>query len=829
MDKYNVTGMSCAACSSRVQRAVEKLDGVENCSVNLLTNTMSVEGNVDPSAVILAVEQAGYGASIASDANKNSQSKSGTFDDRSFEAKHILLRLISSAAILLILMYISMGHTMFNAPLPAFLASYPIRNGIIQMLLAASVMVINQKFFINGTKGIFHLAPNMDTLVALGSSAAFLYSAVILIINSNGDGITDHSILHSIYFESAAMVPTLITLGKLLEEKAKGKTTNAIKSLMAMAPVTATVIRNNTETVIPIEQVRVGDVFIVRAGDNVPVDGVIVDGGCSVNESALTGESMPIDKSVGDSVSSATTNLSGVIRCEAQRVGEDTTLSQIIKIVNDASATKAPIAKIADRVSGIFVPIVITISAIAFLIWILAIGNVGFALARAVSVLVISCPCALGLATPVAIMVGSGVSARHGVLFKNATALEQLGKTTLIALDKTGTVTTGEMTVTDVFTADDVSKEKLISVAYALEKDSEHPLSKAVINYVIQNKFEKIDYTVTEFATLSGSGVFAKLDGQSAYCGNLNLVEGYTPIDDKYKLIADSLSDNGKTAIYFCIDNEFLGFIAISDTIRNDSVYAIKEFKRLGMKVVMLTGDNTRTGNAIAQEAGIDELYAEVKPDMKEEIIRRLGTNERVCMVGDGINDAPALTRADVGIAVAGGTHIAIDSADVVIMKNRLTDVARAIRISRAVNKNIYENLFWAFGYNIIGIPLAAGAFIPLLNWELDPMFGAAAMSISSFLVVMNALRLNRINLIDKEKIKKKEKKKMKKTINITGMMCPHCEGRVKKMLENINGISDVEVSHVQGTAKITVTHEVDMDTVITVIEADGYKVTSII
>lgn len=821
MDKYSITGMSCAACSARVQKAVDKLDGVESCSVNLLTNSMTVEGDASPTEVITAVEKAGYGARLISD-DINTQASSTVIEESGF--KNTLVRLIFSALLLILLMYISMGYTMLGAPLPAFIASNPLGNGIIQLVLAAAVMVINQKFFINGVKGIIHLSPNMDTLVALGSAASFAYSTVILILWASVNN-TDPSVLHKLYFESAAMVPTLITLGKLLEEKAKGKTTNAIKELMALAPVTATVIRDGIESVIPVEQVRVDDVFLVRAGDNVPVDGVVIDGNCAVDESALTGESLPVDKSEGAMIYSATTSLSGVVKCKAQRVGEDTTLSQIIKIVNDASATKAPIAKAADKVAGIFVPAVIAISVIAFFIWMLINGSVGYSLARAVSVLVISCPCALGLATPVAIMVGNGVAAKHGILFKNATALEILGKTTLIALDKTGTVTSGEMTVTDVYCADGVSENELLSIAYALEKNSEHPLSKAVVRYGQQRGVDD-GLNVLNYVTLSGSGVMADVNGAKAVCGNLALIGEYVEPSPQYKTIADRYSDEGKTAIYFAYDGDFLGLMAISDTVRDDSATAVQDLRKLGLRVIMLTGDNERTGRAIAIKAGIEDVYAEIKPEEKEALIRELQSKERVCMVGDGINDAPALTRSDVGIAVGSGTHIAIESADVVIVKNRLSDVVSAIKISRATGRNIYENLFWAFGYNIIGIPLAAGAFIPVLGWELNPMFGAAAMSISSFLVVMNALRLNRLRLSKVKK--KKEKNKMRKTIKITGMMCPHCEARVKRILEGIDGLTDVQVSHEKGIANVTANSGVNDNAIISAIEADGYKVTSI-
>jgi len=827
LKKYNVSGMSCAACSARVQKAVEKVEGVKSCSVNLLTNSMIVEGDASDESIISAVNKAGYGAATASDVRENDNSKIAPKENKDKADNVLLTRLIFSALCLLILMYISMGHVMWGAPLPTVLSNNPLGLGMVQMLLSAIIMVINQKFFINGFKGLIHLAPNMDTLVSLGSLSAFLYSAVLLfIISGSHDTNVIHEGLHGLYFESSAMVLTLITLGKLLESRAKGRTTNAIKELMDLTPKTATIVKDNKEITVSVDKVKIGDIFIVKPGESIPVDGVVIDGSSSIDESALTGESIPVDKDLGDEVSAATINRSGALKCEARRVGEDTTLSQIIKIVNDASATKAPIAKIADKVSGVFVPIVIGISIITLIIWMIISKDFGFSLARAISVLVISCPCALGLATPVAIMVGSGVGARHGVLFKNATALETLGKTNIIALDKTGTVTNGEPEVTDIIPAEGVSETKLLSVASCLEKNSEHPLAKAIMNYCVDLNIENFD--IKNFESMSGSGVKAEIDGTVAFGGTLELIQNEGTVSDKYIQIATAFSDKGKTPLYFSHDYKFLGLIVVADTIRADSKDAINSLKQIGKRVVMLTGDNERTAKAIANEAGINEVIAGIKPDQKEAAIRELQKDGRVCMVGDGINDAPALTRANVGIAIGNGTDIAIESADVVVIKSRLTDVVSAIRISKATTRNIYENLFWAFGYNIIGIPLAAGAFIPLFNWQLEPMFGAAAMSISSFLVVSNALRLNYIRLKDKKVIKNKEIKTMKKTIYVTGMMCMHCEARVKKILEGIPGISSVEVDHKSGTAIVTLSSDVQNSTIVSAIEADGYKVTSI-
>lgn len=824
MSKYDITGMSCAACSARVQKSVEKLDGVRTCSVNLLTNSMIVEGDVSSESVIAAVEAAGYGARLQTE--KDSDRTDASLPKADSEMRGLSLRLIFSFVFLAILMYVSMGHVMLGAPLPRSLADNPLAIGILQMLLSAIIMIVNQKFFINGFRGIIRLSPNMDTLVSLGSASAFVYSTVILFIMTSAPHSEIHSYLHELYFESAAMVLALITLGKMLETRAKGKTTNAIKSLMDLAPKTANVIRDGNEMTVSAESVRIGDVFIVRPGERIPVDAVVIDGISAVDESALTGESIPSDKRVGDTVSAGTINRSGVMRCEARRVGEDTTLSQIIKIVNDASATKAPIAKIADKVSGVFVPIVIVISLISFLCWMLADRSFGFALARAISVLVISCPCALGLATPVAIMVGSGMGARHGILFKNATALEITGKAKIIALDKTGTVTEGMPCVTDIIASADTDEGALLRVAVSLEQNSEHPLAKAVVAYGKENGYEPSK--VENFESLSGNGVTALLDGEEICGGNLELVRArVTDIPDELTDKASELSSMGKTPLFFAKQDRLLGIIAVADRIRNDSKEAVSELKRMGIEVAMLTGDNARTAAAIGREAEIDRVFSDVKPDGKERIIRELQQRGPVIMVGDGINDAPALTRADVGIAIGGGTDVAIDSADVVIVNSRLTDVVNAVKLSRSVIRNIHENLFWAFGYNLLGIPLAAGLFIPFFDWQLDPMFAAAAMSISSFLVVSNALRLNLVKLNNKKSHRKKERK-MKKTIFVQGMMCPHCEARVKKILEDMEGIVSAEVSHVKGEATVTLSSDISNDALKSVIEAQGYTVTDI-
>ena len=823
MKKYDITGMSCAACSARVQKAVEGLDGVDTCAVNLLTNSMTVEGSISDSDVIAAVERAGYGA-IPANEKKLREDKKNNAPDKNSDDKKLIYRLVFSAIFLTALMYISMGHTMWGAPLPSVLADNPVGLGLIELILSAIILVINQRFFINGFRGLIHLSPNMDTLVAIGSLSAFAYSTVMLYMMSAGQNIHMlHESLHGLYFESAAMVLTLITLGKLLEAKAKGKTTNAIKALMDLSPKTAVVVRNGEEIKIPVDEVRIGDIFIVRPGDSIPVDGTVIDGVSSVDESALTGESIPVDKNIGDTVSAATINTSGFLRCEAKRVGEDTTLSQIIKTVNEASATKAPIAKIADKVSGIFVPVVIAIAVVTLAVWLIVSKDFGFSLARAISVLVISCPCALGLATPVAIMVGSGVGAKRGILFKNATALEILGRSKIVALDKTGTLTEGKPDVTDIICYGDTETDELVRIASAVERNSEHPLAKAVVNYAREKGSEIPD--VTDFASMSGSGVKAHLDGKKIYGGNYLFVKETADIPQKYAEISSKLASDGKTPLFFAVEDTFIGIIAVSDKIRDDSREAVGEFRRLGVRVVMLTGDNEATATAIGKAVGINEIISGIKPQQKEAQIRALQTSGRVCMVGDGINDAPALTRADVGVAIGSGTDIAIESADVVVVKSKLSDVVSAIKLSRAVRKNICENLFWAFGYNLIGIPLAAGVFIPIFGWELEPMFGAAAMSISSFLVVSNALRLNFTRLHNKNK---KEKKKMVKTLNITGMMCMHCEARVKKLLEGVDGVVSADVSHEKGTATVTFSKDVSDDTLIKLIEADGYKVTSV-
>ena len=826
MTKYDVSGMSCAACSARVQKAVEKLDGVDSCAVNLLTNSMTVDGNVEPAVVIEAVEKAGYGATLASQ-NNNIPSQASKDNKAVGSSDNTLLyRLVFSLIFLALLMYISMGHIMWGAPLPSFLSENPVGLGILQMVLSAIIMVINQKFFINGFKGILHFSPNMDTLVAIGSMSAFLYSTVLLfsMTSAHGDEAL-HEGLHGLYFESAAMVLTLITLGKMLEAKAKGKTTNAIRELMELAPKTAVVIRNGKEITVSVDDVRIGERFIVRPGESIPVDGIVVEGISSVDEASLTGESIPVDKAIGDAVSAATINRSGVLTCEAKRVGEDTTLAQIIKIVNDASATKAPIAKIADKVSGVFVPIVIAISIITLTVWMFISHDFGFSLARAISVLVISCPCALGLATPVAIMVGSGVGAKNGILFKNATSLEVMGRVKTIALDKTGTITEGDPCVTQMIPAEGISENEFLSVAAAVEHNSEHPLAKAIVRYATDRS---VSYSqVTDFKNFPGNGIMARLDGKTIYAGNFDFIKDKVSVENDHSQNAQKMAEKGQTPLFFAEDHRFLGMIAISDKIREDSRAAVGRLKDLGIGVVMLTGDNKKTAAAIGKEAGVDDVFADIKPDEKEKIIRELQKNGRVCMVGDGINDAPSLTRADVGVAIGSGTDVAIESADVVVIKSRLSDVVSAVKLSRGVIRNIYENLFWAFGYNIIGIPLAAGVFIPLFNWELEPMFGAAAMSISSFLVVSNALRLNFIKLRNK-KTKERKKRKMKKTIYITGMMCMHCEARVKKLLEAVVGIDSAEVSHEKGTAIVTFSADVSNETLKSVIEADGYTVTEI-
>ena len=828
MNQYHVTGMSCASCSSRVEKAVSALDGVKTCSVNLLTNSMTVEGDVSPETVINAVTSAGYGASLFMPEKEVSAKESiGTEKAE----KTLAARLISSALFLAILMYISMGYVMWNFPLPELISRNPLVIGLLELLLTTCIMVINQKFFVSGTKGLIHRAPNMDTLVALGSAAAYLYSTFMLLTMADkmylGDMKRAHHCLHELYFESAAMILTLITVGKMLEARAKGKTTDALEALMKLSPKQALVIRDGTEMLIPVEDVLCGDIFLVRPGETIPVDGTIIEGYSAVNESALTGESIPVDKEKGDSVSSGTLNQSGVLRCKASRVGEDTTLSQIIKMVHDAAATKAPIAKIADKVSGVFVPVIITIAAVSTFAWLLAGQTIGFALARGISVLVISCPCALGLATPVAIMVGTGMGAKNGILFKNATSLEMAGKINTVALDKTGTITNGHPTVTDIIPAQDISEMELLLLAASLEKNSEHPLAEA-----IRKKAESQNIpvkNVTDFHALPGNGLTAKLSGKVLLGGNLRFISEQLEIPKDVLKNADSLSNQGKTPLFFAFDNRFIGTIAVADTIKEDSRAAICELKNMGLKVVMLTGDNEHTASAIAAQAGVDEVISDVLPDGKENAIQKLKENGKVAMVGDGINDAPALTRADIGIAIGAGSDIAIDSADIVLMKNSLCDVAASIRLSRATLRNIHENLFWAFFYNALGIPLAAGVFIPVLGWTLNPMFGAAAMSLSSFCVVTNALRLNFVK-IKNNKIKPKEKEnwKMNKTMKIEGMMCNHCEMHVKKALEAIDGVDTAVVSHKDKMATLTLSADVSDAILKNAVEAEGYSVLSI-
>ena len=841
MEQYNVTGMSCAACSARVEKAVSKVPGVTSCSVSLLTNSMGVEGTASPADIIAAVEEAGYGASEkgAPAAGGKQQTSLAAAEDslRDKETPKMKKRLIASLCFLIPLMYFSMGHMMWNWPVPAFFEGNHVAMGLLQLLLTAAVMVINQKFFISGFKGLIHGAPHRDTLVALGAGASFVYSTYALFAMTDaqvrGDMAGAMSYMHEFYFESAAMILTLITVGKMLEARSKGKTTDALKSLMKLAPKTATVLRNGAETEVSVDQVRKGDIFVVRPGENIPVDGIVLEGSSAVNESALTGESIPVDKKPGDQVSAATVNHSGFIRCEATRVGEDTTLSQIIQMVSDAAATKAPIAKIADRVSGVFVPAVIAIAAITIIVWLIAGQTVGFALARGISVLVISCPCALGLATPVAIMVGNGMGAKNGIMFKTAVSLEETGKTQIVALDKTGTITSGEPKVTDMIPADGVTEDELLAAAYALEKKSEHPLAHAIL---VRAKEKGVDERLEteEFQAVPGNGLSGRLGEDWLAGGNLKFIGGNAEITDEIKKKAEELAEGGKTPLFFSRNGKLIGIIAVADVIKEDSPQAVRELQNMGIHVVMLTGDNERTAKAIGAQAGVDEVIAGVLPDGKESVIRSLERKGKVAMVGDGINDAPALTRADIGIAIGAGTDIAIDAADVVLMKSRLSDVPAAIRLSRATLRNIHENLFWAFFYNVIGIPLAAGVWIPLFGWQLNPMFGAAAMSLSSFCVVTNALRLNWFNVHDARKDKKvKSHKKqevttMEKTMKIEGMMCEHCEARVKKTLEAIPQVDAAEVSHKAGTAVVTLNAEVGDDVLKKAVEDQDYKVLGI-
>ena len=889
MKQYTVTGMSCAACSSRVEKAVSKVPGVTACSVSLLTNSMGVEGDVPPETVIHAVEDAGYGASLkgqgaAAQAQSASEAEDALKDRETPVLKH---RLIASLGFLAVLMYMSMGHMMWGWPLPHFMDGNHVAMGLLQLLLAGIIMVINQKFFISGFKGLLHRAPNMDTLVALGSGASFIYSTYALFAMTDaqlkGNDTAVMSYMHEFYFESAAMILALITVGKMLEARSKGKTTDALKGLMKLAPKTAVIIRDGVETKVPIEEVKKGDVFVVRPGENIPVDGVVLEGASAVNEAALTGESIPVDKAQGDPVSAATVNQSGYLRCEATRVGEDTSLSQIIRMVSDAAATKAPIAKIADRVSGVFVPAVITIAVVTTIVWLLAGQTFGFALARGISVLVISCPCALGLATPVAIMVGNGMGAKNGILFKTAVSLEETGKMDIVALDKTGTITSGEPRVTDVIPSGGVTEKELVSLALSLEKKSEHPLAKAVLLYAKEQQMDAPE--AADFQALPGNGLSGTLDGASLAGGSFSYISGRTTVSAQEQASFERLASEGKTPLCFMKNGRLAGMIAVADVIKEDSPQAVKELQNMGIRVVMLTGDNERTARAIGAQAGVDEVIAGVLPDGKESVIRSLKEQGKVAMVGDGINDAPALTRADIGIAIGAGTDIAIDAADVVLMKSRLSDVPAAIRLSRATLRNIHENLFWAFFYNVVGIPLAAGLWYPIFGWKLNPMFGAAAMSLSSFCVVTNALRLNLFKMHDASKdhpmrkraekaankggekaenagavrmgaedtrsigqtangnetvskeMQKSENQKnninmegrpMTKTMNIEGMMCGHCEARVKKALEALAGVESAEVSHEKGTAVVSMSADVADDTLKEAVEAQDYKVDSI-
>ena len=832
MKKFNVTGMSCAACSSRVEKAVSKVNGVKSVSVSLLTNSMGVEGSASDESIIAAVEKAGYGASAVGTEKKQS-AETDQLKDK--DTPVLMHRLIASVGFLVVLMYISMGHMMWGWPLPAFFADNHIAMGLAQLLLCVIIMVINQKFFISGFKGLIHRSPNMDTLVALGSGASFVYSVYALFAMTDaqvkGNAELVMSYMHEFYFESAAMILTLITVGKMLEAHSKGKTTNALKALLNLAPKKATLLIDGKETEVTVDKVKKGDVFVVRPGESIPVDAEITDGSTAVDESALTGESIPVDKVVGDTVSAGTINKSGFIKCSATAVGEDTALSQIIKMVSDAAATKAPVAKIADKVSGVFVPAVIVIALITIAVWLLCGQTVGYALARGISVLVISCPCALGLATPVAIMVGNGMGARKGILFKTAASLEEAGKTQIAVLDKTGTITKGEPKVTDIIPFE-ITENELLKYAYSIEAKSEHPLAKAII--VKAEELSLNPYEVTDFKAESGNGLSAEYNGKRIIGGSKKYISSLIGISNDILKKADKLSEEGKTPLFFMLDNKLLGIIAVADVIKEESPKAIKQLQNMGIKVVMLTGDNERTAKAVGKLAGVDEVIAGVMPDGKEKVVAELRKQGKVLMVGDGINDAPALTRADIGMAIGSGTDIAIDAADVVFMKSKLTDVPAAVRLSRKTLRNIHENLFWAFIYNVIGIPLAAGVWIPLLGWQLNPMFGAAAMSLSSFCVVTNALRLNFFDITNPKKdrkIKYKSKKDdnaMTKTMKIDGMMCSHCEGRVKQSLEGLAQVSQAEVSHEKGTAVVTLTAEVSNDVLKKTVEDQGYNVISI-
>ena len=844
MIQYIVTGMSCAACSARVEKAVSKVPGVTSCSVSLLTNSMGVEGTATEQEIIKAVKDAGYGASKKGEGEAKAQPAQALAGEdmlKDRETPVLKRRLIASVGFLIVLMYFSMGHMMWGWPVPGFMKDNHVMMGLLQMLLTITVMVINQKFFISGFKGLIHRAPNMDTLVALGSGASFVYSTYALFAMTDaqmhGDMDAVMSYMHDFYFESAAMILALITVGKMLEARSKGKTTDALKGLMKLAPKTAVVIRGEKEVQVSIEQVQKGDCFVVKPGENIPVDGEVIEGNSAVNESALTGESIPVDKAVGDKVSAATVNQSGYLKCRATRVGEDTTLSQIIQMVSDAAATKAPIAKIADRVSGVFVPTVITIAVITIIVWLIAGQSIGFALSRGIAVLVISCPCALGLATPVAIMVGNGMGARNGIMFKTAVSLEETGKMQIVALDKTGTITSGEPKVTDIIPAAGVTEDTLLKYAYALENKSEHPLARAILEKAKEENAGIEE--VTGFQALPGNGLTAILDGHTLYGGNHTFISSKVSVDGDIQKKAEKLAEAGKTPLFFGNEDRLLGVIAVADVIKEDSPQAIKELQNMGIHVVMLTGDNERTAKAIGQQAGVDEVIAGVLPEGKEQVIRKLKEKGKVAMVGDGINDAPALTRADMGIAIGAGTDVAIDAADVVLMKSRLSDVPAAIRMSRATLRNIHENLFWAFFYNIIGIPLAAGVWYPLFGWKLNPMFGAAAMSLSSFCVVSNALRLNLFKMYDASKDKKlkakkekkrskKEDKTMKKIMHIEGMMCGHCEAAVKKALEALPQVDEAVVSHEAGKAELTLNAEIADDVLKKTVEDKDYTVTSV-
>ena len=843
MEQYNVTGMSCAACSARVEKAVSKVEGVTSCSVSLLTNSMGVKGTASPDAIIDAVTKAGYGASLkGGDTAQTASPDKSALEDH--DTPVLKKRLIASVGFLAVLMYVSMGHMMWNWPLPSFFNGNHIAMGLVQMLLTIIIMVINRKFFVSGFQSLLHRSPNMDTLVALCSGAAFVYSTYALFamtdaqVKGNMDAVMNY--MHEFYFESAAMILTLITVGKMLEAHSKGKTTDALKGLMDLSPKTAVLLRSGKEVTVPIEQVHKGDQFVVRPGESIPVDGVILEGASAVNESALTGESIPVDKAAGDSVSAATINQSGFLRCEATRVGEDTTLSQIIRMVSDAAATKAPIAKIADKVSGIFVPAVIAIAIVTIAVWLLVGQTVGYALARGISVLVISCPCALGLATPVAIMVGNGVGAKHGILFKTAVSLEEAGKVQIVALDKTGTITCGEPKVTDILPAENVTEQELLTLALALEQKSEHPLAKAILQYGEEQQLTAS--AVSDFQALPGNGLTGVLNGSKLCGGNYQCVAAVAAVPDEMQQQARTLAESGKTPLFFSRDNQLLGIIAVADVLKEESPEAIRQLQHMGIQVVMLTGDNEQTAKAIGKQAGVDHVIAGVLPDGKEAVIRKLAAQGKVAMVGDGINDAPALTRADIGIAIGAGTDVAIDAADIVLMKSRLTDVPAAIRLSRAALRNIHENLFWAFIYNIIGIPLAAGVWIPLFGWKLNPMFGAAAMSLSSFCVVTNALRLNlfQLNRSDRDKklknavaaiqleqqsAKSSDDSGMQVTLHIKGMMCGHCEATVKKCLEAFPEVDEAIVSHTEGTAVVKLNAPADLAALKKAVTEQGYQV----